>query len=58
MLIQEAKRLQQLAGIITEEDNSADEKVFDTELMAAANAIAGAIGKELKSKVIQIQFQR
>jgi len=50
MLIQEAKRLQQLAGIITEEDNSADEKVFDTELMAAANAIAGAIGKELKSK--------
>jgi hypothetical protein len=50
MLIQEAKRLQQLAGIITEEDNSADEKLFDTELMAAANAIAGAIGKELKSK--------
>ena len=50
MLIQEAKRLQQLAGIIVEEDNSTDEKVFDAELMAAANAIAGAIGKELKSK--------
>ena len=51
MLIQEAKRWQKLAGIITEaEDNSADEKTFDAELMAAANAIAGAIGKELKSK--------
>lgn len=51
MLIQEAKRLQQLAGIINEiEDNTADEKIFDTELMVAANAIAGAIGKELKTK--------
>jgi len=32
------------------EDNNADEKAFDAELMAAANAIAGAIGNELKSK--------
>ncbi len=51
MLIQEAKRWRKLAGIITEaEDNSADEKAFDAELMAAANAIAGAIGNELKNK--------
>jgi hypothetical protein len=49
--INEAKRWQKLAGIITEvEDNNADEKAFDAELMAAANAIAGAIGNELKSK--------
>jgi hypothetical protein len=48
--INEAKRFQKLAGIITEEDNSADEKAFDAELMAAANAIAGAIGSELKNK--------
>jgi hypothetical protein len=50
MLIQEAKRWQQLAGIITEEDNSTEEKVFDAELIAAANAIAGAIENELKNK--------
>jgi len=49
--INEAKRFQKLAGIINEEiNNSADEKAFDAELMAAANAIAGAIGKELKFK--------
>jgi hypothetical protein len=49
--INEAKRWQKLAGIITEvEDNNADEKAFDAELMAAANAIAGAIGSELKNK--------
>jgi hypothetical protein len=51
MLIQEAKRFQKLAGIITEaEVDNTDEKAFDAELMAAANAIAGAIGNELKNK--------
>ncbi len=49
-MILEAKRMQQLAGIIKEEESNAEEKVFDAELMAAANAIAGAIGKELKDK--------
>jgi hypothetical protein len=48
--INEIKRMQLLAGIITEENNSTDEKAFDNELIAAANAIAGAIGNELKSK--------
>jgi hypothetical protein len=51
MLIQEAKRFQYLAGIITEaEANTPEETVFDKELIAAANAIAGAIGNELKNK--------
>jgi len=51
MLIQEAKRWQQLAGIITEiEDNTAEEKAFDNEFIAAANDIASALEKELKSK--------
>jgi hypothetical protein len=49
--INEAKRWQQLAGIITEiEDNTAEEKAFDAEFMAAANNIASALEKELKSK--------
>ena len=51
MLIQEAKRFQYLAGIITEaEANTPEETVFDKELIAAANAIAGAIENELKNK--------
>ena len=33
-----------------EEEGSADEKVFDAELMAAATGIAGALEKELKAK--------
>jgi hypothetical protein len=49
-MILEAKRMQQLAGIIKEEESNAEEKVFDAELMAAANAIAGAIGKGLKNE--------
>jgi len=48
--VKEIKRMQQLAGILNEEDNSAEEKAFDTELMAVANAIAGTLGSELKKK--------
>jgi microcompartment protein CcmL/EutN len=48
--VKEMKRLQQLAGILNEEDNNAEEKAFDAELMAAANAIAGTLGSELKKK--------
>lgn len=59
--INEVKRMQRLAGLLTESEyneavddekgvESADEKAFDAELIAAANGIAGAIGKELKSK--------
>ena len=59
--INEVKRMQRLAGLLTEneyneaivteeEAESADEEAFDAELMAAANGIAGALGKELKSK--------
>jgi len=32
------------------EDNGAEEKAFDAELMATANGIAAALGKELKNK--------
>lgn len=59
--INEVKRMQRLAGLLTESEyneaiineeevEGADEKAFDVELMAAASGIAGAIGKELKSK--------
>jgi len=38
--------------LLTEEieDNGAEEKAFDAELMAAANGIASTLGKELKAK--------
>ena len=32
------------------EDNGAEEKAFDADFMAAANSIASALGKELKTK--------
>lgn len=59
--INEVIRMQRLAGLLTESEyneavtseeevESSDEKAFDAELMAGANAIAGAIEKELKSK--------
>jgi hypothetical protein len=56
--INEAHRLQRLAGLLTESEyneavedaNTPDEEAFDAELMAASSAIAGAIEKELKSK--------
>lgn len=61
IITEETLLLQKRAGIITEaqykeklkefeEEGSADEKAFDTELMAAASGIAGAIEKELKNK--------
>jgi hypothetical protein len=61
ILTEETLLLQKRAGIITEsqyreklaefeEEGSADEKAFDTELMAAATGIAGALEKELKAK--------
>lgn len=61
IITEETLLLQKRAGIITEaqykeklkefeEEGSADEKAFDTELMAAVSGIAGAIEKELKNK--------
>ena len=51
ILSEEYIRMQKLAGIIAEqEEQSPGEDEFDKEFAGAANAIAGALGKELKAK--------
>ena len=55
ILSEEYTRMQKLAGIITEQEQkqSPEETAFDKDLLGAANAIAGALGKELKAKKAQ-----
>lgn len=51
LLSEEYIRMQKLAGIINEQEKeSPEEEAFDKDLMATANSIAGALGKQLKAK--------